>query len=110
MIWVSSADHRVKSVSAEAATLSVRYAEHRNPALMAEESASQLEKQSVRRREHSGDRDMRRMTDVRFEQLRQEAPEVAASMKHRFTQLSAKKDDIEVPQFTFSSTHVLDQA
>ena len=50
------------------------------------------------------------MTDVRFEQLRQEAPEVAASMKHRFTQLSAKKDDIEVPQFTFSSTHVSDQA
>lgn len=78
-----------------------------DPALMAEERASQLEKQSVSRREHFGERNKRRMTDVRFEQLRPSAATGASS--NRFTQLSAR-DNIELPQFAFSSKRVYDEA
>ncbi len=81
--------------------------ERADPALMAEERASQLEKQSVSRRQHFGERNKRRMTDVRFEQLRPSAATVASS--NRFTQLSAR-DNIEVPQFAFSSKRVYDEA
>ena len=48
---------------------------------------------------------MRRVTDVRLEQVQQSAAVIAP----RFAQLSAK-DSIEVPQFTFNQAHVSKQA
>ena len=79
--------------------------ERRNPALLAEESGSEEERQSVRRREHEGDVNMRRMRDVRLEPVQQSAAVGGA----RFAMLSAK-DNIDVPQFTFNQAHVLKQA
>ena len=83
--------------------------ERRDPALLAEESASEEERQSVRRREHEGDVNMRRMRDVRLEPVQQSAAVGGA----RFAKLSAKlsaKDNIDVPQFTFNQAHILKQA
>ena len=48
---------------------------------------------------------MRRVTDVRLQQVQQSA----AVSSPRFAQLSAK-DSIEVPQFTFNQAHVSKQA
>jgi hypothetical protein len=79
--------------------------ERRDPALLAEERASEEERQSVMRREQEGDRNMRRVTDVRLQQVQQSA----AVSSPRFAQLSAK-DSIEVPQFTFNQAHVSKQA
>ena len=79
--------------------------ERRNPALLAEERASEEERQSVRRREHEGDVNMRRMRDVRLEAVQQSAAVGGA----RFVKLSAK-DNIDVPQFTFNQAHILKQA
>jgi hypothetical protein len=73
-----------------------------DPALLSEERASELEKQSLRRRRFS-DRNPRRMADVRFEQLDRTIGST------RFVDLAAM-EKIEVPQFNFNKALVASQA
>jgi hypothetical protein len=79
-----------------------------DPALRSEERASELERQSVQRRGESGDRNSRRMSDVRFEQLGTKGV-AAAPRSARFADLAAKHS-VELPQFTFNKAHVAAEA
>lgn len=81
---------------------------HLNPALRSEERASELERQSVQRRGEIGDRNSRRMSDVRFEQLGTKGV-AAAPRSARFADLAAKHS-VELPQFTFNKAHVAAEA
>ena len=97
-------DDRVQLTDALAHSHAQRNPEDADPALVSEEQASALERQSVSRRERLGDRNPRRMQDVRFEQLQRTADASA-----RFTELSAK-DNIELPQFSFKKAEVASAA
>ncbi len=93
-------DDRVKLTDALARSTVQTNSGDADPALVSEEEASELERQSVSKREHFGDRNPRRMKDVRLEQLH-----LTAAASTRFTQLSAS-DNIELPQFFFKKAEL----